>query len=321
MAYKFGADEPVSQAIVRCGREQLDRAVAELSEGINEDPVQAVHNARKAIKKERSLLRLVRGAMPREQRRRENTALREAARRLSGARDADVMIGSVAALGERFADHLPASTFDAVREHLESRRAAEVRGPNGSLLDARAVQDLGAVRVRADDWEIRAEDWAAIEKGLRRSYKRGRKALERARRSRSLEDLHAWRKRVKDLWYHERLLAPVAGPAVGGHAKDAHHLADLLGDDHDLGVLRDTLTRDVPPGAGDVDTLVKLTDHRRAELQDEAIRVGQRVYAESPNAYARRMRRAWAAGRAVARVRFERDPAELAAATREPRTA
>jgi hypothetical protein len=46
MAYKFGADEPISQAIVRCGREQLDGAVGELSEGINEDPVKAVHNAR-----------------------------------------------------------------------------------------------------------------------------------------------------------------------------------------------------------------------------------------------------------------------------------
>ena len=34
MAYKFRADEPVSDAILRCAREQLDRAVGELSEGI-----------------------------------------------------------------------------------------------------------------------------------------------------------------------------------------------------------------------------------------------------------------------------------------------
>jgi CHAD domain-containing protein len=321
MAYKFRADEPVSQAIVRCGREQLDRAVGELSERINEDPAKAVHNARKAIKKERALLRLARGAMPGEQRRHENAALRKAARRLSGARDADVMIGSVAALAARCAGQLPASTFDAVREHLESRRAAEVGGSNGSRLDARAVQDLGVVRARVDGWEIRADDWAAIDQGLRRSYRRGREALKRARQSRSLEDLHAWRKRAKDLWYHERLLAPAAGPGVRGQAKDAHRLADLLGDDHDLGVLRETLTREVAPVPVDVDAVVALIDHRRAELQDEALRLGQRVYAESPKAYRRRMRRAWRAGRAVARVPSERHPAELAAATREPQTA
>jgi hypothetical protein len=57
MSYRFGADEPVRAAILRCASEQLDRAVSELSEGINDDPVRAVHDARKAIKKERSLLR------------------------------------------------------------------------------------------------------------------------------------------------------------------------------------------------------------------------------------------------------------------------
>jgi len=63
VAYEFGANESARDAIIRCAGEQLDRAVAELSEGINQDPAGAVHNARKAIKKERSLLRLARGAM------------------------------------------------------------------------------------------------------------------------------------------------------------------------------------------------------------------------------------------------------------------
>ena len=90
MTYRIGADEPVRAAITRCAREQLDQAIRELSEGIGEDPVRAVHDARKAIKKERSLLRLARGAMPSAQRRRENATLRDAARALSGVRDADV---------------------------------------------------------------------------------------------------------------------------------------------------------------------------------------------------------------------------------------
>src|SRR5437588_12751720 len=116
MAYKFLADEPVSAAIIRCGREQLDRAITQLTERINRAPVGAVHNARKAIKKERSLLRLARGAMPGKQRRRENAALRDAARGLSGARDADVMLATVDDLSDRFAGQLPAKTFDAIRK-------------------------------------------------------------------------------------------------------------------------------------------------------------------------------------------------------------
>jgi CHAD domain-containing protein len=317
MSYEFGVEEPVRGAILRTAREQLDHAVSQLSEGINEDPVKAIHDARKAIKKERSLLRLTSAAMPARQRRRENAVLREAGRRLSGARDADVMIASVESLSERFSGQLPATTFAALREHLESRRSAQ---SGGSLLDDRAVGELGSVRVRVDDWEITKDGWQAIDAGLTQSYRRGREAFGRARATRSLEDLHAWRKRVKDLWYHARLLAPAGGPVVAGQAKDADLLAELLGDDHDLGVLRDTLTRDVIPVPVDVDAVVKLLDHRRGELQAEALRLGWRVYAESPKAFRRRLRRSWEAGRAVAHVPFEEHPAEIAAAMREPHT-
>jgi CHAD domain-containing protein len=316
MAYRFEADEDVREAIVRCAREQLDHAVGELSEGIGDDPVGAVHSARKAVKKERSLLRLARGAMPRDQRRRENRALRDAARELSGVRDADVMIETVAHLSDHFAGQLPESAFAKIAEQLKQERDAGRGQPTGSALDADAVQELGAVRLRIDDWQLTQGGWSAIESGLLRSYRQGRDAFAGARGEASLEDLHAWRKRVKDLWYQERLLTPICGPATRGQAKDAHRLADLLGDDHDLGVLRQTLTRGHIGVAVDLDAIVTLIDHRRGELQAEAIHIGQRIYAEKPKAFRRRMRRSWDAGRAVARASLEGNPAELAQATR-----
>jgi CHAD domain-containing protein len=133
-----------------------------------------------------------------------------------------------------------------------------------------------------------------------------------------VEELHEWRKRVKDLWYHERLLAPTCGGAVRGHAKELHHLADLLGDDHDLALLGRELTDGSIAVPADVDAVIKLIEHRREELQVEAYGIGERLYAESPKAFRRRMRRSWEAGRAMARATQERHPAELAAATRGP---
>ena len=317
MSYRIGADEPVRGAIARCGREQLDQAIRELSEGINEDPVRAVHNARKAIKKERSLLRLARGTMPSAQRRRENATLREAGRALAGVRDADVLISTVDGLSKRFAGQVPAKTFTAIRKALASRRGDQTRALSDAL-DAQAVQDLGSVLLRVEEWKLRRGGWKAIDSGLVRSYQRGRKELKRAQRSRSLADLHAWRKRVKDLWYQERLLGEICGSAITGHAKEAHHVADLLGDDHDLGLLRDELSRGTMPAPVDVDAVVSLIDHRRDELQLEGLAIGRRLYAERPAAYRRRMRRAFKAGRSVAKAPLKRRPADLAAATREP---
>jgi CHAD domain-containing protein len=318
MAYKLTIDESVRDGIRRCAAEQLDRAVAELSERIAEDPVDAVHNARKAVKKERSLLRLGRGSMPAAQRRRENRALRGAARGLSSARDAEAMIDTLDTLAARDAGQLPESTFRAVRERLEVARDEERSTLVGSALGDRAVGELGAVRVRIDGWALGTGDWSALEPGLRRTYRDGRSALGRARSRRSSESWHAWRKRVKDLWYGQRLLADIAGPVVAGQAKDAHRLADLLGDEHDLGVLRTALRHGQGLVPVDVDAVVGLIDHRRAELRAEALGLGSRVYAEAPSAYLRRMRRSLKAGRAIGRAAAERDPGQLADATRAP---
>ncbi|HEY2769507.1 MAG TPA: CHAD domain-containing protein [Solirubrobacteraceae bacterium] len=303
----------MQSAVRRCAKEQLDRALSELTEKVSTDPAEAIHSARKAIKKERSLLRLVRGSMPGDQRARENATLRDVARGLSGARDADVMISSIDELSERFAGQLPATTFRAIRTHLEDGRRAAPSGRGG---ETDAVEELTAIRARVPEWHLGSGGWTAIESGLLRSYRRGRAAFRRARASGATEELHEWRKRVKDLWYHERLLAPACGPAVRGHAKDLDRLSDLLGDDHDLAVLEHELTVDGSSVAVDLEAVRGVIDHRRAELQTEATRIGERVYAETPKAYRRRLRTSWKAGRALARTPEEQHPAELAAATR-----
>lgn len=100
----------------------------------------------------------------------------------------------------------------------------------------------------------------------------------------------------------------ICTPGARGHAEDAGRLADLLGDDHDLGVLRQTLTRDHVDVAVDLDAVVQLIDHRRSELHTEAIHLGERVYAETPPAFARRMKRRWKAGRAAAQASLEQRP-------------
>ena len=316
MPYEFGADEEVGAAFVRCAREQLDRGIDELGRGVKEEPARAVHDTRKAIKKTRSLFRLVRGSVPRQQRRRANATLRAAAHELSHARDSEVLSATLESLADRFAGQLPATTFAALREHFAVPAGSGRALAAASKSHAAAFERLSALRLQSDDWRADGNGWKAIDQGLVRSYKAGRKAFRGARRSGSLEDMHEWRKRVKDLWYQEHLLTPACGRTVRGHAKDAHLLADLLGDDHDLGLLRERLSHDRVPVPVDVDAVIALIDHRREELQAEAVRVGERLYAEAPKAFKRRMRRSFEAGRAGAAALSEHRPAELALATR-----
>jgi CHAD domain-containing protein len=314
MPYRLQPGESVSGALCRSAREQLDHAISELSDGVEVDTVTAIHDARKALKKERSLLRLCRGALPAAERRRENRTFRDAAHGLGAARDADVMRETLDELGDRYAGQVPTATFDAVRGPLEAERTTARRLLEQGDATEQVSAELRDAVLRIDEWPLERDGWRAVADGLSREYVRGRRAYTRARARPTDENLHAWRKRAKDLWYHLRWLGPISPRTMRGHAEDAHRLADLLGDDHDLAVLRSTLIELAGRIPQDLDPVLGLLEHRRAQLQTEAMFLGERLYAEKPKAFVHRLHRYWQAWRDETRSAAEHRPAELAEA-------
>ena len=83
-------------------------------------------------------------------------------------------------------------------------------------------------------------------------------------------------------------------------ADEADRLGELLGDDHDLATLAAFLHdhRAELDAHLHLDEVLELVHERRAELQAEAIALGDRVYAERPKAYGKRTGRYVAAARA-----------------------
>jgi CHAD domain-containing protein len=269
MAYRLALDG-IPDSVRRVGRDQLDAAAAGLYRP--DDPVEAVHDARKRLKKARALLRLSRPALRRREFRAANRSLRDQARALSGTRDADVLVQTVDALAERFAGQLPKARFDAVRAAVDTRSA-----PTGEL----PADELHSLAAAAESWAVDDADPDTLERGVVKTYRRGRKALAAADADPTAENLHAWRKRVKDLWYQQRLLEQAWPGLLKAQAAEAKALSKLLGDDHDLVVLREHV-RD--------DDIRALIDQRRQELLAESRALGRRVYAEKPKAFRDRLR-------------------------------
>ena len=110
------------------------------------------------------------------------------------------------------------------------------------------------------------------------------------------EAVHKWRKRVKDLWYHLRLLGDMWPEALKGAADEAHELSDLLGDHHDLTVLAEEI-RASANGDRDAAALLELTERRQAELLEASIPLGERLYAEKPKQFSARLSAYWRAWR------------------------
>ena len=144
------------------------------------------------------------------------------------------------------------------------------------------------------EWPLHEVEWSVIGPGLKRSYRRGRNRFRDVRAEVSDEGVHEWRKRVKDLWYHLRLVRNAKKSVLGEAADEAHELSDLLGDHHDLAVLRDdAVERRELFGDGDLESLIASISERQDELAANAISLGERFYARKPKAFERRLRSYW----------------------------
>jgi CHAD domain-containing protein len=233
-----------------------------------------IHDARKQLKKARAALRLLRGSIGEIAYRRENAALRDAARPLGAARDSRVLVAAF--------DEL--SQMNKLRRILRQEQTQSRRALTRTLITKQRAA-LRAVIKRSERWRLSGDDRAILGEGLTRSYRRGRKNFAAARQSRDTEGLHAWRKQVKYLWHQLQILMPMQPAKLGKLAARYHKLADTLGDDHDLAVLRHKIEShaDAFERIRDLDELLRRLDRRRIQLQDKAFRLGARLFADKPD--------------------------------------
>ena len=295
MAFELEAGESVAVGIRRIVDEQLQSALDELRRADDANADEAVHAARKRLKRVRAVARLVRDELGESVFAQANASFRDAAARLAEARDAAVLVKTLDSLEDKVADR---EAFAAARQRLDARRTAVSRRglEQGDGLEtvARAVEQAGH---RVAVWPIDRDGWRALRPGLRRVYARGRRAHKLAEIDAPADLFHEWRKQVKHLWHHLEVLEPVWPPVMKKLADECHRLADLLGDDHDLAVLRETLE---PHAAPDCDGRSPVTDAARAvqgQLRRDARALGARVYADKPKAFVRRLGEYWKAWR------------------------
>jgi CHAD domain-containing protein len=294
-SFRIDPGEPVPDEVRRVARGRIDHALDELRGNSESSRAEAVHEARKDMKKLRALLRLVRGELGDDLYAHENACFRDTARQLSGVRDADVMILTLADLERRFGE-LPG----AARRLRPALVAHRFRVSAGSMRPGvqSAIDTLVEARERVADWPLDTDGFEAFEEGLGRIYRQGRKAFGRAQELPSPEHMHEWRKRAKDLWYHLTLLEEAWKPVMSALADEAHELTDRLGDEHDVSVLVEWAHRHASALNG-ADPILRGFDvigaSRRRELQQEAFTYGGRLYADKPSRFVSRVEGWWEA--------------------------
>lgn len=236
----------------------------EMARRVEDDPVTAVHEWRRALRRARALVRLVQPVSEAGPWRALAKDLRRAHRAASGFRDIDV----ARTAGMRL-------TGDAARQAVLQKEARRL-----AALPRRFERALGE------------PDVEALGEGLEKSYRRMRRAEREARRTGAPEDVHEWRKRAKEVAYQLELLATRPECHAGRLRKEYGRLATELG----LVTDAETMRRLVVERRGGLDTakrraLAAVLEKKRDLGLARALELADGIGDEPPRRFARRVLR------------------------------
>jgi CHAD domain-containing protein len=249
---------------------------------------EAVHEVRKQLKRARAALRLLRASLGEATYARENARLRDAGRPLSQVRDSAVMLETLGQLMEKDEPEWRADLL-LLRERLEAEQQALRRDALKArrLLEIELALEESAQRI--EDQPLEHDSAASVQSCLGRIYRKGRKAIERARTDGSDEALHEARKQTKYLAHALPLIEAAETGPFAGLIERAEQVADDLGADHDLVVLGHRIA---VLGADPALTAALLSQiaARRAKLQRRALTEAQKLFRRKPKKF---LRKSW----------------------------
>lgn len=305
MPFRFKLDEPIEKGFRRIGAEQIERARRQVSAGV--DAATEIHEARKALKRVRALLRIGRNGLGEAVFQAENARFREIAAHLAPARDRHVLLQTLAAL----AATAPPAAKGAVARFQQAIAARPEAEPE-TVDRARIAGELDRALSRFKRLRLVPHEFATVLSGLTRSYRRARKSFAAAYRSGEDEAFHTWRKGVQAYWRHMALVSSAWPDHFDANVAAARELSQLLGEDHDLALLTLALAHLAPGALSDADTatLEKLVQKRQQHLRMAASPRGDLLFSEKPEAVRRRIGALWQAGTAKRHVDRALDEAE-----------
>jgi CHAD domain-containing protein len=292
MAFELRPRKSTGRGLARLARRQVHASRVEL--GRRAKPTEdAIHETRKRVKKARAILFLVdadhgRGIAKSRKR------LRSVNRILSCVRDAGATIETLRTLHEHHPELLSEHAYARLRRDASQSKEALTRKASRDGAWRRASRLLRKLERAAGRWRPDHDGFKALAPGIRKTHRRARRALARAKETHAAADFHEWRKATKALWYQLRL----AGGGTAAIARDTralHSAETWLGEDHNLVVLCEQLSGDpsVCPSAMDVSRLRCAVDAIQQNLRRQAIARTRAIFSIRSRAYVRRVERAW----------------------------
>jgi CHAD domain-containing protein len=288
MGFRLKLREPLPAGLKRVFAEQIDAALQLCQHPAKQRGV-TVHEVRKHLKKLRSAMRLAAGTVGKNCHAREDRCVRKIGRLVSDLRDAQVRLQTFIELRDQASKRSEQQLFPRTEELLLLERESFSAAFAG--WQTQAIPQLERAKARLMKWPLEGLTWKQIWGAVAKIYKRGQRGLAETIGDPVPENFHAWRKRVKDIWYQLRILQPLNRVVLTEMAHDAEVLGELLGREHDLDFLLARLEKESSDQtlADELAQLQKLIGKRCRRLRRDSLELGRRFYAEPAKAFAKRI--------------------------------
>jgi len=291
MSYRLENSETLSFGLKRIVLELIDNSVFNFAKG-NGSFKEDVHETRKNFKKTRTVLRLIRSDIGVDSFRIENSFYRDSGRILSDLRDSTVLIETFDKLLKNSELEMSNFDFSIFRNFLvEKHKNISANKHKKSEVINSLSTDLLLARSRVFDWAISGDNFNIIKKNLRRIYKQGQRDMYAVFNEAIKENVHEWRKRVKNLWYSMRILSNLWPEIMSPLVTLLGKLSDILGDTNDMFLLKERIITNHSKFKDDQHTkeLINFIDRRIIDLLRDARSIGRKVYSEDSKYFVGRM--------------------------------
>ena len=291
MSYRLENNETLSFGLKRIVLELIDNSVFNFAKG-NGSFSEDVHETRKNFKKIRTVFRLIKSEIGQNKHQIENSFYRDSGRILSDLRDSTVLIQTFDKLLKISELEMSNFDFSGFKNFLvEKQKSISASKHKKSQVISSLTTDLLLARSRVFDWQITGDNFKIVKKNLARIYELGQDRMYAVFNEAIKENVHEWRKRVKDLWYSMRILSNLWPEIMSPLVLLLGKLSDLLGDTNDLFLLKERIITNQNKFKDSQHTreLINFIARRIIDLLRDARTIGRKVYSEDSKYFVGRM--------------------------------
>lgn len=295
LMYRFAIDnqEELHEGIIRVLKEQY--AFIKHHTSIPEDIDTSVHEIRKAIKRVRAILRLVRWDIGEELYQGKNMQFRDLGRQLSELRDYHVIITYLAENFEAEELRIPEESFISLINYLNTKKETELKRlvDNQTLETIREQMEISTRELSEFPFDFLGPH--TIRQGTANAYSQCLNKISETQLKLDDHPLHELRKRVKYLLNQMILIKEVWPDFFKNYSTSLKDASDLLGDDHNIAesiTLVDSLPNEIITDNDKknlIDSFTKERDHIHRELWP----LLGKLFTEDAKAFVKRITSYW----------------------------